>query len=100
MDLQAIKTTVNSDVPDNVKEDLIICILANDERVIENILSIIKEEREQKKRLLEDINLLLSKAHTGLEQPQYNKDGFMQKEITEFYLKNKKYIGHCFKNLY
>lgn len=67
-------------------------------------LRILDYERKSKKVLLENINLLLSKAHVGLEVAKYDKgtlnaDGFIQREIMQFYLDNKGTIGHCFKNM-
>ena len=42
------------------------------------------------------MNLLLSKADVGLKEPELNEDGFMQKEISDFY--DTAEVNHCFKN--
>lgn len=101
MDLNKIKEIVNSDIPNEYKEYSIVEVLANDENVIPTIMKILDRDREFKKEISQEMNLLLSKAHIGLEDPKFNGDGFMQKEIIEFYTKYKgvKGVGHCFKDL-
>lgn len=98
MDLKAIQKVINSELP--FWEEWLLTEIAKDESVLPKLLKILDAERKSKDKLIKDMNLLLSKAHTGLEEPNFNKDGFMQKEITKFYLDNKENIGHCFKNIY
>lgn len=95
MNLKNIQSIVNSDLPN--WEQLLIVELSTDKNIIPILLSILNSEREDNKKLIEDLNSLLSKAHVGLEEPKLNKDGFMQKEIDAFYKSGR--IGHCFKTL-
>ena len=99
MNIKEITKIINSELNETAKEWFIMQILAEDDKIIPTLLSILETERKSKKELLEECNLMLSKAHLGLEQPITNSDGFMQKEIREFYNKNKGKIGHCFINL-
>ena len=100
MNINEIKDII--DLPgmsDEYKRILIIEVMAKDEKAIPDILDILAYERKSNKELTTDMNVLLSKAHLGLETPKLNKGGFMQKEIIEFYRKYRNKIGHCFKNL-
>lgn len=98
MNLKNIKEIVNNNIiSDDMKYHLIIEEIAKSEDVIPTVMLILNQERQQKQDLINELNVLLSKAHTGLEEPEFNKDGFMQKEITEFYKKGK--IGHVFKDI-
>jgi len=78
------------------KESLIINEISKNENVLPTILRILNAERERKNELVNTMNLLLSKADVGLKEPKLNKDGFMQKEISEFY--DTAEVNHCFKN--
>lgn len=95
MNLQNIKHIVNSGLPN--WETLLLIELSKDSNAITNVLEILDAERQTNKMLILDLNALLSKAHVGLETPKLNKDGFMQKEIKEFYQSGR--IGHCFKQI-
>jgi hypothetical protein len=100
MDLEKIKEILACEFFDKkTQTDLILSVIAKDEKAIPMIMEILNYERTQKSELLKDINVLLSLAHTGLEDTKINKDGFIQQKILEFYIKNKKIIGHCFKNI-
>jgi len=99
MNLPELKSIINSGLPDDIIKSEIINSLAKDENIIPDILQILEKERAFKKELQAEMNLLLSKAHVGLDDKKFNKGGFMQKEIIEFYRKYKGYVGHCFKNL-
>lgn len=101
MNLEELKTIINAPLSDEIKKSEIINSLAKDENVILIIMKILEREREIKKELFEEINLLLSKADTGLDNPSLNENNFMQKEIFDFYkkYKNIKGVGHCFKML-
>lgn len=99
MNLKQLKDIILLNVPDETKEQMIIRELSKDESVIPLIMEILAYERKRKAELLEVINLELSRAHIGLENPKINKDHFMDKEIIKFYLKNKDHVGHCFKDL-
>ena len=99
MDIKGIKDIVNSDnLSDGAKESKIIDCLAQDENVIPLMMTILNREREMKSEVLVEMNVLLSKAESGLENPKLNTDGFMQKEIIEFYKKYKNVVNHCFKD--
>ena len=100
MNLQELKSIINSGLPDDVIKSEIINSLAKDENVIPVVMKILERERQFKKQIHEEMNLLLSKAHVGLDNKKFNDKNFMQKEIIEFYKKYKGYVGHCFKNLF
>jgi hypothetical protein len=100
MNLQELKSIINSGLPDDVVKAEIINSLAKDENVITVVMKILERERQFKKEIHEEMNLLLSKAHIGLDDNKFNDGNFMQKEIVAFYTKYKGYIGHCFKNLF
>jgi hypothetical protein len=100
MDIKGIKDIVNSDSLSNeAKESKIIDCLAQDENVIPLVMTILRREREMKSEVLVEMNLLLSKAESGLESPKLNRGGFIQKEIMEFYEKYKNVVNHCFKDI-
>lgn len=100
MDLVELKKVINSELSDDVIKSEIINILAKDENVIPIIMGILERERQIKKEFYTEMNLLLSKADVGLDDKKHNKDNFIQKEIKEFYIKYKQYVGHCFKNIF
>ena len=100
MNLQELKSIINSGLPDDVVKSEIINSLAKDENVIPVVMKILERERQFKKEIHEEMNVLLSKAHVGLDDKKFNEGNFMQKEIIEFYTKYKGYVGHCFKNLF
>lgn len=100
MNLQELKSIINSGLPDDVVKSEIINSLAKDENVIPVVMKILERERQFKKEIHEEMNVLLSKAHIGLDDKKFNEGNFMQKEIIEFYTKYKGYVGHCFKNLF
>lgn len=96
MNIKNIKEIVNDEMlTDNQKRHMLYLELAHDENAITTILGILDAERQEKRELILDLNLYLSKAHMGLETPKLNKDGFMQKEIRKFYKSGR--INHCFK---
>lgn len=99
MNLTEIKKVLDTNIPDTVKETLIIRILSEDKKVIPMIMEILDYERQKKSELIGEMNMQLSRAHIGLDNPKMNKDNFIQKEIVQFYLKNEDYVGHCFKDL-
>lgn len=100
MNLQELKSIINSGLPDDVVKSEIINSLAKDENIIPVVMKILERERQFKKEIHEKMNMLLSKAHVGLDDKKFNEGNFIQKEIIEFYTKYKGYIGHCFKNLF
>lgn len=68
--------------------------LSKDKNSITTILMILNAERERNDKLITDLNLYLSKANVVLQEPKLNKDGFVQKEIAEFYSSGR--INECF----
>lgn len=95
MNLDNIKAIVNSGREN--WEHLLLAEIAKDADAIPKVLYMLDTERKENKQLTTDLNALLSKAHLGLKEPRYNKGGFMQKEISEFYKSGR--IGHCFANM-
>lgn len=96
MDLNRIKAIVNGGNP--YWEFLLLEEIAKDEDAIPNMLSILNTERQQKKEILTEMNLLLSQAETGLQTPKLNEGGFIGKKIIDFYkqYKGTKGVFHCF----
>ncbi len=99
MDLKKIGEILGEWYPDNVKEALIIELLANDEQVIPRILKILDVERRRSKEMVNESNLLLGKSHIMLDNKKLNKDNFMQGEIIEHFKKYSDVIRHPFLNL-
>lgn len=97
MNLQELKTIINSGLPEEVIESEVINILSKDEDIILILMKLLEKERQFKKKMYQEMNLLLSKADVGLDNPEINEGNFMQKEISEFYIKYKGYLGHCFR---
>lgn len=106
MNIKSIKEVVNNDaLPDSVKEQIIIRILANDKKVIPTILEILENERSETHELLLDTNLELSRAFILLEDPNLGKKKpkprieltFVTGEIRKHYLKWQDRIKCCFK---
>jgi hypothetical protein len=100
MDILELKSIINSGLPDDVIKTEIINSLAKDENIIPIIMRILERERQFKKEIHEEMNVLLSKAHVGLDNNKFNENNFIENEIIEFYKKYKGYIGHCFKNIF
>ena len=104
MDIKTIKSIVNSDSPNNIKEMLIIRELSADKNVIPMIMEILQTERKSQKELVQDLNLELSRAHIYIDmRPESKKEvkegfnkGFILDEIAKFYIKYKGKITHCF----
>ena len=100
MNIKELKSIINSGLPDDVIKSEIINSLAKDENVIPVVMRILERERQFKKEINNEMNVLLSKAHIGLDDKKFNEGNFIQKEIIDFYTKYKGYVGHCFKNLF
>lgn len=97
MNLNKIKDIIDLDIDKPIKEDLILMVLAADEKVILNLLKMLNIERNSNIELLTKTNLLLSKADIIIQKPELDKDKFFQKEVKEFYIENKDRLSHCFK---
>ena len=100
MNIKELKSIINSGLPDDVIKSEIINSLAKDENVIPVVMRILERERQFKKEIHNEMNVILSKAHIGLDDKKFNNGNFIQKEIIDFYTKYKGYVGHCFKNLF
>ena len=100
MNIKELKSIINSALPDDVIKSEIINSLAKDENVIPVVMRILERERQFKKEIHNEMNVILSKAHIGLDDKKFNEGNFIQKEIIDFYTKYKGYDGHCFKNLF
>ena len=97
MNLNKIKEIIEMPlISEADKKNLIIDEISKSEDVVPTILMILNAERERKNELVSTMNLLLSKADVGLKEPKLNEDGFIQKEISEFYDTSE--VNHCFKN--
>lgn len=105
MKIDQIKAIVNNNLfPDSAKRSMIIKIIAADENAIPDILQILNEERADKKQMMLDMNLELSRTHiyvdeytesAKMEKGTFNK-GFILDNISKFYLKYEGKITHCF----
>ena len=100
MNIKELKSIINSGLSDDVIKSEIINSLAKDENVIPVVMRILERERQFKKEIHNEMNVILSKAHIGLDDKKFNEGNFIQKEIIDFYTKYKGYVGHCFKNLF
>lgn len=105
MDITAIKAIVNSSYMSHQEMNAeIFKVLSQDEEIVINILTILEIERREKKQLIIDCNLQLSKADIFIrqtkeskaeEEKQFNK-AFMLGEIAAFYEKYRGKVGHYF----
>lgn len=86
-------------ISDDQKEDLIIECLSSDEKIIPIIMKILDKERSSKKEIVRELNNLVSKAEAALGTPRLNKEGFIQKEINDFFKKHEETKGvfHAYK---
>ena len=97
MNLNKIKEIIEMPlISEADKQNLIRNEISKNKNALPTLLSLLSAERERKSELISTMNLLLSKADVGLKEPKLNEDGFMQKEISEFY--NTAEVNHCFKN--
>ena len=104
MDIKKIRDIINLNLPDEVTENYLIAIIAEDKNVIPTILTLLNGERELKEKLLLDTNAELSRALVVLQDKnlKYNKKiiadpQWVVGEIIKHYKKWKDYIGCCFK---
>ena len=97
MNLNKIKEIIEMPlISEADKQNLIINEISKNDNVLPTLLGLLSAERGRKNELVSTMNLLLSKADVGLKEPKLNEDGFMQKEISEFYETAE--VNHCFKN--
>jgi len=104
MDIKSIKSVLDNNLlPENIKENLILSIIALDKKAIPMILQILNSEREQNKEIILDSNSELSRALITLEDPNIGKEnqiielGFVIDEIKKHYLKWQNTIKCNFK---
>lgn len=105
MNINKIIQIVNSDhLSDDIKEQMIISVLADDPKVIPIIMEILEHERSVNKELLLDSNVELSLALITLQDPNIGKTkpkpyielDFVINEIKKHYLKWADKIRCCF----
>ena len=97
MNLNKIKEIIEMPlISEAYKKNIIIDEISKSEEIVSTILMILNAERERKNELVSSMNLILSKEDVGLKEPKLNEDGFIQKEISEFYDTSE--VNHCFKN--
>lgn len=90
MDLKLIKETLNSSLKNDIKEAIILSIIAEDDKAIPYLLKILNYERTQRKDLLNDTNLNLSRALIILDDKSMKKHTtFAVDEIKKHYIKWK-----------
>lgn len=94
MNRERLKEIINNDLIQEWEAE-IIKEIANDQNAISFVLIMLNAERSQNKSLITELNMQLSRAHLALEEPDINKDGFVQKQIHDFYKLGK--IKHCYK---
>jgi hypothetical protein len=99
MNINKIRKIFEDGWGDEDAEHMLIAALAEDENIIPTIMDILNYERKRRKKLLDEMNLELSRAHLTIEKPEINKNHFVEKAICKFYRKNKDQIGHCFANM-
>jgi len=106
MDINSIKLIIDKEgIPQDIKEEMILSIIAKDENTIPYMLSVLGEEREQNKALIQDSNLELSRALLALQDPNVGKKrpkpyielDFVINEIKKHYIKWQHNIRCCFK---
>jgi F0F1-type ATP synthase delta subunit len=112
MDIKKIKSVIDNEThSDEQKESLIINILAKDKSAIPVVMKILEAERENNIELISDMNLELSRAHIFIDElnpallpkkekqtnlgEQFTKN-FIIDKISEFYIKYKGALTHCF----
>ena len=98
MDLKKIKEILELPFTDEAKETLVIHVIAKDRDVIPAIMRILDAERRESAKVLGDMNMQLGRVHAALDSPELmrhlKKDGFIQKEILDFYKKHKGTVTH------
>jgi hypothetical protein len=102
MNLDKIRRALEEPAPDNVIEQMIIQILADDEDVALTITNIVAQQRNNQKELITDMNAELSRAEVYIsinvkEKLVGNADkAFILGEIAKFYYKYKGKIQSTF----
>lgn len=92
MKIENIRTVVNSNLPDSLKERTILHILADDKNVIPYLLIMLQTERESKEELILDSNAELSRAATVLQNPELADSSWVLEQIKLHYEKWKEVI--------
>jgi hypothetical protein len=100
MNIEQIIQIVNSDAKEEIKEHLIIRTLALDKKVIPNILKILDEERDNKTKLIADLNVEVSRYNIHINNNVLLKENrvFLNKRTKELYEKWKGFISPLFNN--
>ena len=58
--------------------------MSKDENCIPFLLQILQNERSAKKELVEDLNLMVSKLHTCIDEPTVGAKLFKDKTVNDF----------------
>lgn len=105
MNLKALKNIIDAEhLPDNVKEEMILIMLAADKKVIPHILTMLSNERKFNEELIIDQNVELSRALLVLKDSnlKWNKKivcdpSWVVEQIKQHYEKYKDVIKCTFK---
>lgn len=104
MDIKSIKSVLDNNLlPDDVKGDIILSIIALDKNALPMILKILDSEREKNEELIMESNAELSRALITLQDPNIGKKkpiielSFVIGEIKKHYIKWQNTIKCNFK---
>lgn len=101
MNLNKIREILDNDlIFESTKRYAIIREIAEDKNAVKDILQIIEAERDETKKLILEMNEIISKSKIGLENKKLNKQmGGVENIIHEFYkkMKGRFGIGYLFK---
>lgn len=101
MNLKLITEIISSPaLEQEQKENLILLEIAKNERALPYVLEILAAERRDRRELISDMNMELSRAHTIIRDKKFFRkmQEFVDDEIIKFYQKYKAVVGHCFAN--
>lgn len=95
MNLNNIKEIVDSNLPNNIKEKLIIVELSKDSQVIPKVMEILNVEREANKSLITDANVQISRFVAQAQSPRLVEKEFLIEQAKKFYDKYEQ-IQPCY----
>lgn len=100
MNIEKIKSIVNSGKPDEIKRRLIIDTLAESTDVVTDILLIIGAERKLNNDLVRELNVEVSRYHIHINNHELLKRNkqFFNNETKSLYDRWAGRIGPCFNN--
>ena len=104
MNIKKITEIINLNISDEVKENYILSIIADDKKVIPTILNILNNEREKREELILDTNMELSRVlivlrdeHLKFTKGIIAEPNWIVGEIIKYYQKWKDTIKCNFK---